>query len=126
MIALDDKKQMAVGTSTSELFMKKKGRIGDTHISGSGFYVTNEIGGAAATGLGEDIMKGCLSYEVVKRMEKGISLMEAAQTAVSEFTEKLKRKNGKAGAISVIALNNQGEWGIGTNVEFTFALTDNI
>lgn len=47
--------------------------------------------------------------------------MIAAQEAVAEFTEKLKRKRGHAGAISVIALNNKGEWGIGTNVEFTFA-----
>ena len=38
-----------------------------------------------------------------------------------DFTEELKKRRGHAGAISVIALNNKGEWGIGTNVEFTFA-----
>ena len=53
--------------------MKKRGRVGDSPVSGSGFYVNNEVGGAAATGLGEDIMKGCLSYEVVQRMKKGES-----------------------------------------------------
>lgn len=121
MIAIDKECDMAAATSTSGLFMKKKGRVGDSPLSGSGFYVDNEIGGAAATGLGEDIMKGCLSYEVVQRMKNGHSPMIAAQEAVAEFTEKLKRKRGHAGAISVIALNNKGEWGIGTNVEFTFA-----
>lgn len=122
MIALDKEKNMAVGTSTSGLFMKKKGRVGDSPVSGSGFYVDNEIGGAAATGLGEDIMKGCLSYEVVQRMKRGETPMEAAQNAVMEFSKELKKRRGMAGAISVIALNNEGEWGIGTNVDFTFAV----
>lgn len=122
MIALDKEKNMAVGTSTSGLFMKKRGRVGDSPVSGSGFYVDNEIGGAAATGLGEDIMKGCLSYEVVQRMKGGETPMQAAQNAVMEFSKELKKRRGVAGAISVIALNNEGEWGIGTNVDFTFAV----
>lgn len=121
MIALDRGGDMAVATSTSGLFMKKKGRVGDSPLSGSGFYVNNDIGGAAATGLGEDIMKGCLSYEVVQRMKKGEHPQEAAQGAVMDLSEELKKKRGNVGAISVIALNNKGEWGIGTNVEFTFA-----
>lgn len=121
MIALDKESDMAVATSTSGLFMKKRGRVGDSPVSGSGFYVNNDIGGAAATGLGEDIMKGCLSYEVVQRMKKGEHPQEAAQGAVMDFTEELKKRRGHAGAISIIALNNKGEWGIGTNVEFTFA-----
>lgn len=48
--------------------MKKPGRVGDSPLSGSGFYVDSAIGGAAATGLGEDLMKGCLSYEIVRLM----------------------------------------------------------
>ena len=122
MIALDRDKDMAVATSTSGLFMKKKGRVGDSPVSGSGFYVDNEVGGAAATGLGEDIMKGCLSYEVVQRMKKGEHPMEAAQKAVDEFSETLRKRRGKAGEISIVAMNNKGEWGIGTNVEFTFCV----
>lgn len=122
MIGLDKDKDMAVATSTSGLFMKKRGRVGDSPISGSGFYVDNEIGGAAATGLGEDIMKGCLSYEVVKRMEGGESPSEAAQGAVTEFSKTLKKRRGKAGEISIVAMNNKGEWGVGTNVEFSFVV----
>ena len=122
MIALDKDEDMAVATSTSGLFMKKKGRVGDSPVSGSGFYVDNEIGGAAATGLGEDIMKGCLSYEVVQRMKKGEHPMEAAQKAVDEFSETLRKRRGKAGEISIVAMNNRGDWGIGTNVEFTFCV----
>ena len=124
MIGIDSEKDMAAATSTSGLFMKKRGRVGDSPVSGSGFYVDNEAGGAAATGLGEDIMKGCLSYETVQRMKRGMSPSEAAQSAVADFSEQLKRRRGHAGAISVIAMNNKGEWGIGTNVEFSFVAAD--
>ena len=120
MIGIDADKDMAAATSTSGLFMKKRGRVGDSPVSGSGFYVDNEIGGAAATGLGEDIMKGCLSYEVVQRMKSGLSPQEAAQTAVNEFSRSLEKRRGKVGEISIVAMNNRGEWGIGTNVEFSF------
>ena len=123
MISLDIEKDMAVATSTSGLFMKKRGRVGDSPIPGSGFYVDNEVGGAAATGLGEDIMKGCLSYETVQRMRNGVSPMKAAQSAVEDFSEQLRKRRGVAGAISIVAMNNKGEWGIGTNVEFSFVVS---
>jgi len=122
MVCVDAKGYMVSATSTSGLFMKKKGRVGDSPISGSGFYVDSCIGGAAATGLGEDIMKGCLSYEAVRLMQEGFHPQQAAEKAVYDFDLKLKEKSGKAGAISVISLNNKGEWGVGTNVEFSFVV----
>lgn len=121
-ITLDSNNSMAVATSTSGLFMKKAGRIGDSPLSGSGFYVDSEIGGAAATGLGEDIMKGCLSYEIVQKMGAGQSPQQACDQAVYSFVHKLKKRYGKAGEFSLIALNNKGEWGVATNVEFTFSI----
>ena len=121
-ITLDSNNSMSVATSTSGLFMKKAGRIGDSPLSGSGFYVDSEIGGAAATGLGEDIMKGCLSYEIVQKMGAGQSPQQACDQAVYSFVHKLKKRYGKAGEFSLIALNNKGEWGVATNVEFTFSI----
>lgn len=113
---------MAAATSTSGLFMKRPGRVGDSPLSGSGFYVDSDIGGAAATGLGEDIMKGCLSYEIVRRMGEGRTPQEACDEAVYPFIEKLKRRYGKAGEFSLIALDRAGKWGVATNVEFTFSV----
>lgn len=121
-ITLDSNNSMAVATSTSGLFMKKAGRIGDSPLSGSGFYVDSEIGGATATGLGEDIMKGCLSYDIVQKMGAGQSPQQACDQAVYSFVHKLKKRYGKAGEFSLIALNNKGEWGVATNVEFTFSI----
>lgn len=123
MVSLDMDGKMCVGTSTSGLFMKKKGRVGDSPIPGSGFYVDDNIGGAVATGLGEDIMKGCISYEIVRLMGEGHKPQEAAEKAVEKLNRELIKRRGKAGDISVVCMNNKGEWGIATNIDkFTFAV----
>lgn len=123
-ITLAPSGSMAAATSTSGLFMKKAGRTGDSALSGSGFYVDSEIGGAAATGLGEDIMKGCISYEIVRLMKEGKTPQEACDQAVYPFVEKLKRRYGKAGEFSLVAMNKDGQWGVATNVEFTFSVAN--
>lgn len=123
MVALDNNVHMTAATSTSGLFMKKKGRVGDSPISGSGFYVDSEIGGASATGLGEDLMKGCISYEIVRLMGEGMHPQEACETAVNKLDKELIRRRGKAGDLSLIAMNNKGEWGCATNIEgFSFVV----
>ncbi len=122
MVGLDISGSMATGVSSSGLFMKHPGRVGDSPLSGSGYYVDSEIGGAAATGLGEDLMKGCLSYEIVRLMKDGRTPQAACDQAVYDFSDRLAKRNGKAGAFSLIAMNRQGEWGVATNVEFTFVV----
>lgn len=123
MVALDGRGSMAAGTSTSGLFMKKRGRVGDSPLSGSGFYVDSAVGGATATGVGEDIMKGCLSYEIVRLMENGLTPQVACNQAVYGFSAKLAKREGrKAGAMSVVALRQDGAWGAATNVEFSFVV----
>lgn len=123
MVCLDKDGKMVVGTSTSGLFMKKKGRVGDSPIAGSGFYVDSEIGGATATGLGEDLMKCCISYEIVRLMGEGLTPQEACDKAVEHFDKKLKKRRQKAGDMSLVAMNNKGEWGVATNIEgFSFAV----
>lgn len=123
MIALDCNKKMVAGTSTSGLFMKRRGRVGDSPVSGSGFYVDSEVGGASATGLGEDLMKGCISYEIVRLMKEGYPPQEAADKAVGDLNDKLTKRIGKSGDLSVVCLNNKGEFGVATNIEgFTFSV----
>lgn len=122
VVSLDSYGSMAAGTSSSGLFMKKSGRVGDSPLSGSGFYVDSAIGGAAATGLGEDLMKGCLSYEIVRKMGEGMLPQQACDEAVYQFHDTLTARYGKAGAFSLVAMNKQGQWGVATNVEFTFSV----
>ena len=123
MVCLDEQGKMTAATSTSGLFMKKKGRVGDSPISGSGFYVDSAVGGASATGLGEDLMKGCISYEIVRLMGEGLHPQEACEQAVNRLDRELRERRGEAGDLSLIAMNNQGQWGVATNIEgFSFAV----
>lgn len=123
MVCLDVHGKMTAATSTSGLFMKKKGRVGDSPISGSGFYVDSQVGGASATGLGEDLMKGCISYEIVRLMKEGMHPQDACEKAVNELDAKLKERRGQAGDLSLIAMNHKGEWGVATNIEgFSFTV----
>lgn len=123
MVCLDKHGSMTAATSTSGLFMKKAGRVGDSPIVGSGFYVDSAVGGASATGLGEDIMKGCISYEIVRLMKEGMHPQAACEKAVFDFDLELKKRRGQAGDISLVAMNCKGEWGVATNIEgFSFAV----
>ena len=122
-VCLDQRGKTTTATSTSGLFMKKKGRVGDSPVSGSGFYVDSKVGGASATGLGEDVMKGCVSYEIVRLMREGLHPQEACERAVAMFDQELRERRGQAGDMSLIAMNNKGEWGVATNIEgFSFAV----
>ncbi|MFC6165026.1 MULTISPECIES: N(4)-(beta-N-acetylglucosaminyl)-L-asparaginase [Lactiplantibacillus] len=122
MLALDRSGSMAVGTSTSGLFMKHAGRVGDSPLAGNGFYVDSQVGGAAATGLGEDMMKRPLCFEIVQAMERGANVQTAVDQTVYPFIEKLGQRNGQVGEFSYVAMDNQGNYAIATNVEFSFAV----
>lgn len=122
-VALDSQGKIVAGTSTSGLFMKKAGRIGDSPIVGGGFYADSEVGGATATGLGEDLMKGCISYEIVRKMKGGLSPQEACQKTVNELDAKLKKSRGFAGDLSVVAIDKDGNFGCATNIKnFSFVV----
>lgn len=121
--AVDLNGDICVGTSTSGLFMKRPGRVGDSPISGSGFYADSEIGAATATGLGEDLMKGCVSYEIVRRMGEGMSPQQAAQSTVCDLADRLLKRYGRTGDLSVVCINKDGEFGVATNIDnFSFSV----
>lgn len=122
VVALDQQGEMAAGTSTSGLFMKKPGRVGDSPVIGSGFYADSKVGGACATGLGEDIMKGCISYEIVRQMKEGKTPQQACDETVYPFVKELENRYGKVGEFSVVAMDCHGNYGVATNVEFTFSV----
>ena len=117
MITLDQNSKICVATSTSGLFMKRPGRVGDSPVSGSGFYADSTMGAATATGLGEDLMKGCISYEIVQRMGRGMTPQMAAESAVYELEARLLDRYGRAGDLSVVCMNREGEFGAATNID---------
>lgn len=114
-IALDKHGKMAVGTSTSGANMKTPGRVGDSPIIGSGFYVESGVGGASATGWGEDIMRTCCSFRCVDLLRAGMSPKEAAETVVRTAHESIMRHGGKPDCIAVICMNAAGEYAAACN-----------
>jgi len=109
MLTLDDKGDIAGACTTSGLSYKMKGRVGDSPIIGSGLFVDNEIGGAAATGMGEEIMKTVGSFLIVELMRNGMSPQKACEEAVRRIVSKNKRY--KDFQIAYIAINKAGETG---------------
>lgn len=128
MVGIDKAGSMVSATSTSGLFMKHAGRIGDSPIVGGGFYADSEVGAATATGLGEDLMKGCTSYEIVRLMAEGLKPQEACEHAVNHLEAQLKKRKRDVGDLSVVAMNSKGEYGCATNInDFSFVvMTDKI
>lgn len=118
--AIDDSNNISVGTSTSGLFMKHPGRVGDSPLVGSGFYADSEYGACAATGMGEDLMRQVISYEVVRNMKDGLDAQKACHKAMEEIDKKLKAKR-EISDLSIIAIDRNGNMGAATNTkEFSF------
>lgn len=121
VVSLDTAGETVAATSTSGLAMKQRGRVGDSPLVGCGFYADSDVGGAAATGIGEDIMKGCTCFMAVELMRQGLSPKEAARQAVQRTHSRLARHSKEVGAIAVVCANKEGEFGAASNHEnFTY------
>lgn len=66
-------------------------------------------GSAAATGLGEDIMRGCLSVRVVDLMRAGIAVQDALIQVLDTHMARMKQAGNDCDAISMIAMDTK--WG---------------
>ena len=124
IIGLDDQGRMGNGVSTSGLFMKHPGRVGDSPVIGSGFYCDSRVGAASATGVGEDIMKGCLSFRIVSLIKAGGNCQAVCEKALFEHEADLKARGSKPGSMSVIAMDKDGNFGgATTQKEFPFVVS---
>ena len=122
VVALDETGKMVAATSTSGASMKIPGRVGDSPIIGSGFYVESGVGGAVATGLGEDIMRTCCSFRVVELMRSGMHPQQAVEQVVRTAHETILRHGGKPDCIALVCMNAEGVWGAACNhQDFTYA-----
>ncbi len=62
-------------------------------------------------------MKGCTSYEIVRRMAQGMTPQQAADSVVFELEDNLMSRFGRVGDLSVVCMNNRGEFGAATNIK---------
>ena len=110
MLAIDKNGDISGGCTTSGLAYKMAGRVGDSPIIGSGLFIDNEIGGATATGLGEEVLKTVGSFLIVELMRQGKSPQEACEEAIGRIIK--KSPNFKDFQVGYIAVNKKGETGM--------------
>jgi N4-(beta-N-acetylglucosaminyl)-L-asparaginase len=75
-------------TSTSGLFFKMSGRVGDSAVAGAGVYSENGVGSCGSTGRGEACLVTCGSHTVVEFLRQGKSPEEACLLALRRISEK--------------------------------------
>ncbi|MFC7523841.1 N(4)-(beta-N-acetylglucosaminyl)-L-asparaginase [Parapedobacter sp. GCM10030251] len=110
MLALDATGNLSGACTTSGMAFKMRGRIGDSPIIGAGLYVDNEVGGATATGVGEEVIRTVGSFLVVELMRQGYPPEEACREAVVRIAKK-KPDMAKQIQVGFLALNKEGEYG---------------
>ena len=102
-VSLDKNNNISGACTTSGLAYKMSGRVGDSPIIGAGLFVDNAVGGAVATGLGEEVVKTVGSFLIVELMRQGMNPQEACEEAISRITQNSVR----------LRLHNQSEVGSG-------------
>ncbi|MGG8496873.1 N(4)-(beta-N-acetylglucosaminyl)-L-asparaginase [Tenacibaculum sp. TC6] len=110
MLAIDNDGNISGACTTSGLAYKMAGRVGDSPIIGGGLFVDNEVGGAAATGLGEEVLKTVGSFLIVELMRQGKSPQEACEEAIARIVNK-PNSDFKNFQVGYIAVNKKGETG---------------
>ena len=109
VLVQDKMGDLAGACTTSGWAYKMHGRVGDSPIIGAGLFVDNEVGCAAATGLGEEVIKTTGSFLVVELMRQGYDPTQACKEALNRV---IKAHNGQPDfQIGYIALRKDGEIG---------------
>ncbi|KAG5270521.1 hypothetical protein AALO_G00193600 [Alosa alosa] len=110
MVVIGRNRSVAAGTSTNGARHKVPGRVGDSPIAGAGSYADSTVGGAAATGDGDVMMRFLPSFLAVELMRRGIDPASACKAALTRIKTYYP---GFFGA--VICANIQGEYGAACN-----------
>lgn len=110
-VALDMDGNIAAGTSTGGMMMKKFGRVGDAPIIGAGTYADNRTCGVSATGSGEYFIRIGVAKDISSLMQyKGMDLLSAS-------TEVIKKVGELGGTGGVICLDKEGNIAMPFNTE---------
>ncbi|KAL0485866.1 glycosylasparaginase [Acrasis kona] len=108
MVTRDSQSNFACSTSTNGLSFRIPGRVGDAPIPGSGCYVENGVGGAAATGLGDVLMRFLPAYRavVVNMKYRNMHPKDACAEALQEVLKYEPKSFG-----GLVCVNEAGEYG---------------
>ncbi len=126
MLVLDKEGNVTGGCTTSGAAWKMHGRVGDSPIIGAGLFLDNEVGGAAATGLGEAVIRTAGSAMVVELMRQGKSPLDACKEIVERIHNKHKdHRDMEYLQVGFIAINKNGDYaGYSLRSGFNYAVYD--
>jgi L-asparaginase / beta-aspartyl-peptidase len=97
-VALDQRGELAAGTSTGGMTNKRFGRIGDSPIIGAGTYA-NRSCAVSATGHGEFFMRSVVAFDICARVAyRGSSVKNAAESVI---LDELPSLGGEGGVITM-------------------------
>ncbi|WP_404338290.1 N(4)-(beta-N-acetylglucosaminyl)-L-asparaginase [Sphingomonas sp. MMS12-HWE2-04] len=124
MLACGPDGRLAGACTTSGMAFKLRGRIGDSPQAGSGLFVEKGVGGATATGVGEEVTRIAGTARVVASMRAGMTPFAACREAVLHIA-RLRGDAIKDVQVGFLAINTRGEVGAyALQPGFTFAVTD--
>ncbi|MBK8490780.1 MAG: N(4)-(beta-N-acetylglucosaminyl)-L-asparaginase [Saprospirales bacterium] len=123
MVAMDANGRLAGACTTSGLSFKLRGRVGDSPIIGAGLFVDGEVGAAAATGLGEAVLKTAGTFLVVELMRQGMSPAEACEEAIMRIVRKQQYRDFQVGFLALNIAGAHGAFSI--HPGFTYSLSKN-
>ncbi|WP_435006845.1 N(4)-(beta-N-acetylglucosaminyl)-L-asparaginase [Tundrisphaera lichenicola] len=75
--ALDTHGDLGCVTTTSGLFYKIPGRVGDSPILGAGLFLDNEVGSCGSTGRGEANLLNLSSHSIIEGLRRGLDPKDA-------------------------------------------------
>ena len=105
---------LAGTTTTSGLFFKIPGRLGDSPVIGAGLYVDGSVGACGSTGWGEGNLRSCGSHTVVEFLRQGKSPEQAALAALERIVELTPEHRDARGRpldnINFYVVNKKGEY----------------
>ena len=127
MLVLDLEGNLSGGCTTSGAAWKMHGRVGDSPIIGAGLFLDNDVGAAAATGLGEAVIRTAGSAMVVELMRQGKSPLDACREIVERISTKHKgHRDMEYLQVGFIAVNKKGDYaGYSLRSGFNYAVYDN-
>jgi len=124
LLAIGADSRMAGACTTSGMAFKMRGRVGDSPLIGAGLYVDDEVGGATATGVGEDVVRVSGAHSVVEAMRQGLDPTAACRLVIERLA-RLRGTKVAASQVALLALDKQGRAGaFALQPGFTYAVTD--
>lgn len=112
-VAVDAEGRTAAAVTTGGLWLKARGRVGDSAIPGAGLYACDELGGASSTtGIGERMIRALTAKVACDALGQGLDAQAAAQRAVEDLHARFGPNSG-----GLIVIDRQGRIGAAFNTQ---------